>query len=191
MEKSSPANSRFESVYSSFSDDPVVHYLLTICIFALLPSALIGWGAYDCFVMGTPDACGYPEELGNPDLQTSPSTFVPSKFALAMLIACFSYVASFFAFFISSLPLYWIAFRLSKRWHVGRNVVGVIFWIAAWVIATSILPLCLAIAEMFHPNRVDWRAILSLSGAFAIIGIICGIIYCLLALVRRAVISAD
>jgi hypothetical protein len=112
----------------SFSEKPGIHYLLTICFIALIFSVLIGNSAYDCFVRSAPHACGYPEELGAPGLQTS-LTFDFPKMQLALLIASPIFVLLFLVFLILCLPSYSLAFYIGKRCNIQRNVVGVIFWI--------------------------------------------------------------
>jgi len=190
IEKSSATDRQVKLVQSSFSDWPHIHYLLTICVPALLWSILIGLMAYGCFVKGTPDACGYPEELarpafelGTPDLQ-KPLIFDSNKMLTALLISFIAMFPLSLASCLTSLPVYLGAFYVGKRCNIQRNVVGVIFWMIAWIIALLPLPAFLLM------DGVDSRSGVSLTGMFAGMGGVCGTIYCVLAFRCRGV-AAD
>ena len=88
--------------------------------------------------------------------------------------------------FVVYTPIYALACYIGIRCGVRRNIVGVCFWIGAWMLASIELPIMIAAAALFDPGHVSWGADLVQSSFFAFEGLLYGTVYCILAFLRRA-----
>jgi len=176
---------RLKSVSPSFSDFPGSHYILTICIMVLVCDLFWGRHIYDCLSSGNDYECTYDfirlQELGG-------TVSISQTFLIldSLLITLSWNLVQLPMFLIIFAPVYLAATDISRRCHIRRNLVGVIFWIAAWTMAGLTLPLIVEASFVFDPGHVSWRTDILMLLTFGSAGVSCGIVYCLLAFRFRA-----
>jgi hypothetical protein len=158
----------------AFSDFPGFHYILTICIVLLVCDLYWSGRTYYCLSSGNDYECHYDVIR----LQALGQVSVSQTFLIlnSLLLTLLHNLVQLPLVLITFAPGYLIATYISRRCHIRRNLVGVIFWIVAWTLAA--LPLPLAHAIFGHVSwRTDIVSILMFGGA----GASCGVVYCLLA----------
>ena len=156
-------NSTRESEPSShlpgLSDRPGFHYFLTFCILALVRFPFSWARGYNCLSSGHDYECTYDLDRlqalggggsgGGADLLLNSLLITLFVMLLALLM-----VRAMFA------PIYLIAIYISRRCRIRRNLAGVIFWIATWIMMSLGLPLIEA-RHMFDPGHVSWHGDIS------------------------------
>ena len=183
MATDSIREARAKSDWADFSAHPGWHYFWALTITLLLTDLYLGASVYYCWhtVRGlSSEFCSY-ERIQNEETAGHHALFVHA--ALIYYLLLIPILAAVYA------PFFWAAIRLSRRWHIQRNVVGIIYWLVAWtliglaplaIVASAIL--ILNIGKSINGLRlVELMPVtvgLGAQGAFS------GVVYCLLAFWR-------
>ena len=154
---------------SRFSDAPLGHYFIAICLTSLVETSRFAFATYECLVGSNKWGCGW---TGAQLIARSQSaTDARSALWSTLGVSCFFGLFLLAKFLVFNAPAYALAWYVSQRYRIRRNRIGVLIWTGAWI-------LTFLISASFGSIIVPMPRI---SGELAVLGLICGIAYCALA----------
>jgi hypothetical protein len=180
------SETRAQSDPPRFSDRPVFHYFMAICITIFAECFFSAHRIYGCISSGNDWQCTFDPAAMGVEGSNASQTFLMLD---SLFLAALSGVMALAILLVTCAPIYALACYISRRYGVRRNIAGVFFWTAAWILASLSLPIMASARDLFDPGHVSWAADLAPGLAFAIGGLFCGTVYCALAFLhcRRVV----
>jgi hypothetical protein len=168
-----------------FSDRPVLHYVLAICITSIIVAFVLSLRTYDCLSSGNTYDCSY--DPGSPGMIGFGASAPNLSLVLHATVRISLYLALLWVvtLLITNIPIYSLAHYVGYRYRIKRNILGVIFWMIAWTLAFLTLPILIAIQGLLYPSHVSLYGDLVVDLEFGIAGVVCGIAYCALAFLHR------
>jgi hypothetical protein len=170
-----------DGMQDQFSSRPMLHYFLAISLTSIVVAFVLSFRTYNCLHSGNTYNCSY--DPGSPAVVGSGASD-PNIFSIlraTLLISSLSCLASVVIFLVANIPIYSLAWYVSGRYRIRRNILGIAFWIATWILSFLTLPILSGIQSLFDVGHVSWFADLLVLLEFSIAGIFCGIAYCALA----------
>jgi hypothetical protein len=174
---------RAQSDPPQFSDRPLFHYFMAICITAFAGYFFSAHRIYGCLSSGNDWECTYNLTAMGVEGSNASQTFLILD---SLFLAALSHLMALAILLVTCAPIYALACYLSRRHGVRRNIAGVFFWTGAWILASLSLPIMVGARALFDPGHVSWAADLAAGLSFAIGGLFCGTAYCTLAFLHRS-----
>jgi hypothetical protein len=173
---SSEIGSEKQAERPQFSRTPLMHYVLAICVtafakashFAFQTHECLNNSGWDCSWSGASAIAHDPKAM--PDIGSILFLFVFHGLFLAL------------CFLVFEGPAYAFACYMGRRCGIRRNVAGIAFWMGAWILTFLSLA---GIGSFFDPRHVPWVVDRNVGSTFAVLGGICGGVYCALAFLHR------
>jgi hypothetical protein len=165
-----------------FSDHPLLHYFMAICITVFAEYFFAAHQIYGCLSSGNDWECTYDVTAIGGEGANASQTFLILD---SLLLAALSALIVLLIFLVSCAPIYALAWHVGRRCGVHRNFPGLLFWTGAWTLASLSLPIAIEAAALFDPGHRSWTADLTTGLWFAIAGLFCGTAFCLLAFLHR------
>jgi hypothetical protein len=168
-----------------FSDRPILHYILAIGITSIMVAFVLSFRTYDCLNSGNTYDCSYdpdsPAMIGSAG--STPNLFLVLR-ATTLISICLGLISEV-CLLITNIPVYALARYVSRLYRIRRNISGVAFWIAAWILAFLTLPILAETRDLFDPGHMSWSVDLAFDLGFGIAGFFCGVAYCALAFLHQ------
>ena len=160
-----------------FSDMPRMHYVFAIGITTLLKTAYFAYQTYQCVNNASKDY----------DCKWSGAgaiAFGPASVFWSELFGLCAFYAAVLAlcFLVLEAPVYVLACHVGRRYGIRRNFAGVVYWMSAWMLAFLGLA---GIGSFFDPRHVPWAVDRNVGSTFAVLGLLCGALYCAFAFLDR------
>jgi hypothetical protein len=177
----------------AFSERPALHYFLTICIVALMTFPIVWNAGYNCLSAGDEDRC-YFDIIMLQAVGWRGSGAGIELMLKSFLVTLVKTLAFLLVVLASHAPVFSLAVFTSRRFRIRQNAAGVLFWIAAWMMAALTLPTFALVSLAYDPEHlvfgsgpVPWSEAILMMILFGVTGAIYGIIYCLIACRHRIV----
>jgi hypothetical protein len=163
----------------------MLHYFLAISITSIMLAFVLSFRTYECLNSGNAYDCSYepdsPAMIGGG--VSAPNLFLVLR-TTALISICSGLISVVFLL-ITNIPIYSLARYVSRHYRIRRNISGIVFWIAAWILAFLTLPILAGIRGLFDPGYVSGGVDLVFDLEFGIAGFFCGIAYCALAFLHQ------
>lgn len=171
---------------SRFSDAPLGHYFFATCVTGLAETSHFALATYQCLGISHTSECGWT--AANLIARSQPGADALSTFGSVLAVSGLQGLALIVSFLLLNAPAYALAWYVSYRYRIRRNLFGFAFWIGVWALAFFSLA---CVGGLVNPRYLTWVSTEHVELKFTVLGLLCGMAYCAFAVLDGNDAAAD